>query len=391
MPAPPSTLHLFVPGSLATPTGGYVYDRHIIAGLRTLGWRVDVQQLDDGFPFPSAAALADADARLAALPDDALAMIDGLAFGAMPDCAVRHATRLRLVALVHHPLALETGLAAQAAHALETSERRALGCARRVVVTAPRTAATLAGWGVPPERIAVVEPGVIGSAVAKPLAAEPPVAEPLVANPVSVDPRVVDPRTVDPGFAALAEHPPTATPRLLCVATLTERKGHTLLFDALAALAALPWSLRCIGSRDRSPDTTRCLEQKLKQSGLAHRIVLAGDQPETELAAAYAAADLFVLPTLYEGYGMVVAEAIAHGLPVIATATGAIPELVPADAGIVVAPGDGPALRAALAAVLGDRQRLIRLTEGARRASARARRWEQAAHEMAALLAQIAA
>ncbi|MFT3802393.1 MAG: glycosyltransferase family 4 protein [Burkholderiaceae bacterium] len=348
------TLHFLVPGSLATPTGGYVYDRRIVAGMRARGWQVAVQQLDDGFPFPSAPALADADSRLAALPDDALVMIDGLAFGAMPECAARHAERLRLVALVHHPLALETGLAADTARRLEAGERRALDCARRVIVTAPRTAATLAGWDVPPERIAVVEPGVDA----------PPI---------------------------LPQRPPADTPRLLCIATLTERKGHALLFDALAELRSMPWSLRCIGSRDRSPDTTERLEKKLRRSDLAQRIVLAGDLPETELAAAYAAAELFVLPTLYEGYGMVVAEAIAHGLPVVATATGAIPELVPADAGIVVAPGDGSALRSALAALLGDRQRLIRLTEGARHAAARARGWEQAANEMAARLDEIAA
>ncbi|MFT4102493.1 MAG: glycosyltransferase family 4 protein [Burkholderiaceae bacterium] len=358
------TLHFLVPGSLTTPTGGYVYDRHIVAGLRALGWQVVVRQLDDGFPFPSAGALANAETRLAALPDDALVMIDGLAFGAMPECAARHAERLRLVALVHHPLALETGLTADAARWLETSERRALGCARRVIVTSPRTAATLAGWHVPPARIAVVEPGVV---------------EPGVAGPGADAP------------AMRPQRRPAEAPRLLCIATLTERKGHALLFDALAQLGTLPWSLRCIGSRDRSPGTTERLEKQLRQSALAQRVVLAGELPESELAAAYAAADLFVLPTLYEGYGMVVAEAIAHGLPVVATATGAIPELVPADAGVVVAPGDGPALRAALAELLGDRRRLSRLTEGARRAAANARHWEQAADEIAALLGEIAA
>ncbi|MFT3816153.1 MAG: glycosyltransferase family 4 protein [Rubrivivax sp.] len=347
-------LHFLVPGPLTTPTGGYVYDRHVIAGLRALGWQVGVQEFDDGFPFPSAAALEDAESRLAALPDDALVMIDGLALGAMPECAERHAARLRLVGLVHHPLALETGLAADAARRLEGSERRALACVRRVIVTAPRTAATLAGWNVPPALIGVVEPAVEAPAV-------------------------------------VPERLPAATPRLLCIATLTERKGHTLLFDALAELAALPWSLRCIGSRDRSPCTTAHLEEKLQQLDLTQRIVLAGDLPETEMSAAYAAADLFVLPTLYEGYGMVVAEAIAHGLPVVATATGAIPELVPEDAGIVVVPGDGPALRVALAALLGDRQRLIRLTKGARRAAAGARCWQQAADEMATLLQKVAA
>lgn len=352
--AQPRTVQLLVPGSLDTPTGGYVYDRRIVLGLRALGWRVDVQQLGDSFPAPTVAVLADAAARLAALPDGALVLVDGLALGAMPDLAVAESRRLRLVALVHHPLALETGVDPAAAVRLEASERRALAAVRQVVVTSPRTAGTLRHWDVPEAMLGVVEPGV-----------DVPVALPT--------------------------RRPQAVTRLLCVATLTERKGHSLLLDALAPLAHLPWRLRCIGSRDRSPATTARLLAQRAALGLETRVAFDDDVPHAALQAAYADADLFVLPTLYEGFGMVVAEALANGLPVIGTATGAIPSLVPPDAGFVVPTGDAAALREVLARVLAEPALLAAMTQGAARAAASARRWDSAAAEMADLLARVAA
>ena len=100
-----------VPGPLDTPTGGYAYDRELTRELAARGWQVDVHVLDGDFPAPNDAALAAAEALVASLADDTLVLCDGLGFGAMPETARRHASRLRLVALVHHPLAAETGLA----------------------------------------------------------------------------------------------------------------------------------------------------------------------------------------------------------------------------------------------------------------------------------------
>src|SRR3954469_16032404 len=106
-----------VPGDLATPTGGYGYDRRFIAELGVLGLKVDVIQLTAGFPFPDSTALEHAQQVFADLPAGALVIVDGLALGAMPDLAERAAQRLRLIALCHHPLALETGLnSAQRTH-----------------------------------------------------------------------------------------------------------------------------------------------------------------------------------------------------------------------------------------------------------------------------------
>ena len=163
----PSAVTLVVPGDLETRTGGYGYDREIVAGLRALGWTVDIRRLDDSFPFPTAYARAHAVAELAAVPAGGLVLADGLAFGAMADEAAREAARLRLVGLVHHPLALENGLDAATARAFVESETRALACTRGVVVTSEATARALAPYGIAAEDIAVVVPGTTPGPLAR--------------------------------------------------------------------------------------------------------------------------------------------------------------------------------------------------------------------------------
>jgi glycosyltransferase involved in cell wall biosynthesis len=343
-------LHLVLPGDPETLTGGYAYDRRIAAGLRELGWSVRVHSLDSSFPAPDRAALADAAARFASLPDDALVLVDGLAFGALPDLAAREAARLRLVALVHHPLALESGLDAATCTRLRASETAALAHVRAIVATSERTARDLAGWGVARERIVVVEPGTERAPLARGSTAASAARTTLDRTPV----------------------------RLLCVATLTPRKGHDLLLDALAPLTGHAWRLDCVGSADRSPSTAERLRARAARLGLDDRIEWRGELPEDALAAAFDAADLFVLPARHEGYGMAVAEALARGLPVVATRTGAIPELVGDDAGLLVPPDDATALSAALHRMLTDATTRARYAAGAARVRARLPTWGDA-------------
>src|SRR5688572_8651889 len=151
---PAGALSLIVPGRLETWSGGYAYDRRILAGLSDRGWSVTVHTLDAGFPRPSPAAR-----DRAAIPDGSTVLIDGLALGAMPGEVEREHTRLKLIALVHHPLAAETGIDRDTAAELESSERRALAAVRLVVVTSGATATALERYGVGRDRIAVVEPG----------------------------------------------------------------------------------------------------------------------------------------------------------------------------------------------------------------------------------------
>ncbi|WP_202820607.1 glycosyltransferase family 4 protein [Variovorax sp. JS1663] len=341
-----------MPGDLETRTGGYTYDRHIVAGLRALGWEVEVQSLGEGFPSPDATALAQATRVVDALPDGALAVVDGLAFGVLPELVQRHAKRLFWVALVHHPLALETGLDADRQRVLFDSERRALAHARGVIVTSPSTARALAEFDVEAGRIAVIEPGTAPA--------------PLAAGSSSE------------GLS------------LLCVATVTPRKGHALLVEALAGLKDRPWVLHCAGSLVMDAACASALREAIDDHGLQARVLLHGEQDEASLRALHAKADAFVLPSFHEGYGMALAEALAHGLPVISTRAGAIPDTVPEEAGLLVAPGSVPELRAALQRLMDDSAARARLAAGARSARARLPDWAQSSQRFATALAAFA-
>ncbi len=346
-------VHFLIPGDLETRTGGYLYDRRIMAGLATLGWRVDWRRLDASFPMPTPAALAEADATLAALPEQARVVVDGLALGAMPEIAARHRDRLRLVALVHHPLALETGLDEATSRRLYASERESLRHVRRVIVTSPSTARALADYAIAPERCAVVSPGT------------------------------------DP--APLAEGSGEEAWVLLCVASLTPRKGHAVLFRALARLQALPWRLRCVGGADLDPVTAAGLRTLATELGLAGRIEFPGQLEAAALAVEYQRADLFVLPSYYEGYGMALAEALARGLPLVSTTAGAIPDTVPAGAGLLVPPGDEAALAEALARVMTEPDLRERLATGARAARRNLPDWPTACVRFATALETVPA
>src|SRR5437763_16933695 len=154
------SLVLIVPGSLDSLTGGYAYDRRMIAGLRARGWSVAVRELEGSVPHPTTAARDRAAGVLASIADGSAVLIDGLALGTLPAEVEREASRLRLLGLVHHPLAAETGIDAAAAAALHASEQRALAAARLVVVTSHATAQTLTTmYGVERQRLVVVEPG----------------------------------------------------------------------------------------------------------------------------------------------------------------------------------------------------------------------------------------
>ena len=337
-----------VPGELGTRTGGYTYDRSIIDGLRARQWQVDVPSLGGGWPVPGEASKAMAESVVESLPDEALVVVDGLAFGAMPGLAESHAKRLRWVALVHHPLALETGLDPGLRAALFDSERRALAFARGVIVTSPSTARALAAYQVPASRITVVEPGTAPAALA-----------------------------AGSGSGVLS---------LLCVATVTPRKGHALLSDALAGLRDRRWVLHCAGSLTMDAACAAALVEAIDRCGMRDRIVLHGEQDEAGLRALYARADAFVLPSFHEGYGMALAVALAHGLPVVSTTAGAIPDTVPSDAGVLVPPGDGPALRAALQRLMDDAAWRSKLAAGAREARKRLPTWEDSTARFEAAL-----
>jgi glycosyltransferase involved in cell wall biosynthesis len=345
------SLWFAIPGDIDARTGGYGYDRKMIDGLRARGWSVSVCRLDETFPMPSPAARAGAARILADLPDAALVLIDGLAFGAMADDATRERDRLRLIALVHHPLASETGLSPAQAAALTGSERRALAAARLVIVTSRATGDALGAYGVPASHIVVVEPGTERAPVAR-----------------------------GSGTGVL---------NFLCVAAVVPRKGYETLIEAFAAIPDRSWTLTCVGSLDRSPETAARVLAMVQAHRLGERVRLAGELDVLSLAVHYDRADVFVLPTFHEGYGMAVAEALARGLPVVSTGTGAIADLVRANAGVLVPPGDAKALSRVLRDLIDHPDWRDRLAEGARQARLGLPTWEQAVDRMATALEQV--
>jgi glycosyltransferase involved in cell wall biosynthesis len=308
----PAELSLLVPGDLTTRTGGYIYDRHIVDGLRRMGWKVDVCSLDPTFPYPAAHALNHAQDVLKSTPTGRIVVIDGLALAGLSSLLRTESERLRLVALIHHPLAMETGLDEKAARRLRESERDALTPVTRVIVTSRWTARILAAdYGVAADRIVVVEPGV----------------------------EVEISRTVWTRFDVL---------NLLCVATLTARKGHAVLFEALSRLHDKNWKLRCVGSTQRDPATAEALRDQVRKLELDDRIEFLGELDEVALQKEYARADVFVLASYLEGYGMALAEAAAYGLPIVSTLAGAIPENAWSKAALLVPPGNVEALTEAI-------------------------------------------
>jgi glycosyltransferase involved in cell wall biosynthesis len=344
---------VIVPGPIEARTGGYEYDRRMVVGLRARGWSVEVRELDGSFPHPTSAALDDAARVLAAIPTRTAVLIDGLAFGAMPAEVERETSRLRIAGLIHLQLAAEIGIGQDMAARLEASERRAIAAASLVIVTGKVTAAALASSGVASHLITVVEPGT--------------------------------------DRAPLARGSHEGPLHLLCVATVNPGKGHDILLRALAVAAPEGnWRLTCAGSLDRHPLTVQRVRARLRTDGLEARVSLVGDLDAATLAGCYDEADLFVLATLHETYGMAVAEALARGLPVVSSATGAIPDLVSDEAGLLVRPGDPGALTDALSQVLGDARLRARLAAGARRVRDRLPTWDVAVGKMAAALERMA-
>ncbi|RGC65879.1 Mannosylfructose-phosphate synthase [Micromonospora sp. MW-13] len=341
-------VHVVLPGDIddpAAPSGGNHYDRRICRGLADAGWRVHEHAVPGGWPAPAPAERADLAARLAALPDRAVVLLDGLVASVAPEALEPQARRLRLVVLVHLPRG-------------DSTEARALAAATAVVATSGWTRRRLRErYGLPADRVHVATPGV-------------------------------DPAPPVPGSPA--------GNRLLCVAAVAPHKGHDVLLAALAAVADLPWRCRCVGALTRDPAYVDRLRRQAAGSGLAGRVELVGPRTGVDLAAAYAAADLLVLASRGETYGMVVTEALARGTPVLATDAGGLPDALGRAPGgerpgLLVPPDDPAALAGALRAWLGDpglRERLRR--------AARARRdnladWAATAATLAAVLRGVTA
>ena len=326
-----TAVHVVVPAGIddpARPSGGNAYDRQVCCGLAVAGWTVHVHEVPGSWPRPdgpSYAALAEA---LSGIPDRALVLVDGLVASPAPEVLVPEARRLRLVLLVHMPLGDGT-----VDDAVREREGAVLSAAASVVTTSAWARRVLLElYSLPGDRVHVAEPGVDAAELA-------------------------------PGTATAGA--------LLSVAAVIPGKGHDVLLDALATLKDLCWQCLCVGSLERDPTFVERLRRRAAAGGMDGRVRFSGPQAGAELAGSYSAADVLVLPSRAETYGMVVSEALARGLPVVAADVGGVTEALGHGAdgvrpGLLVPPDDAAALGDALRAWLEDTDLRRRLRRAAR-------------------------
>ncbi len=327
-------LAFIVPAPLSATSGGYIYDRRLLDGLRARGAAVRVVELDGRFPAPDAAARVAMAAALDGLAADEAPVLDSLG---LPAADPAQPAIARGIGLIHHPTSLEPGVDRAAQEALE---RPLFARLARLVATSPMTARGLPALGADPARIGVVEPGT--------------------------DPA---PRAQGSGGDAC---------RILSVGSLIPRKGHDVLLRALARLTDLEWILRIAGPA-ADPVHAATLRALSAELGLDGRVAFLGAVTGAALEAEYAQADLFALATHYEGFGMAAAEAQARGLPLAICTGGAIAEVVGSGAAILAAPGNHESLSRGMRRAIMDPALRRQMADAAWAAGQRLPRWEDRA------------
>ena len=350
-----STVHVVVPDGIddpSSPSGGNTYDRRVCDGLTTLGWSVYEHAVRGSWPRPEAASLTSLGEVIRGIPDGSVVLLDGLVASTARDVLVPEARRLRLIVLVHMPLGHRP--AGEQLRDIRTRERAVLGAATALITTSGWTRGRLIElYRLHGEHIHVAEPGVDAAA------------------PV---------RGTASGGA------------LLCVAAVTFEKGHDVLLDALQSISDLPWECVCVGSRDRAPAFAADLRRRAVTAGLQARVRFTGVQTGAALENSYATADVTVLASRAETYGMVITESLARALPVIATDVGGVREALGHGSGerrpgLLVVPDDPAALGGALRAWLGDAALRGRLRHAARTRRTSLRRWPATASVISDVLA----
>ncbi|HEX7118844.1 MAG TPA: glycosyltransferase family 4 protein [Longimicrobiales bacterium] len=377
-----SRLHFLVPGPIDRRTGGTIYDARIVAELRRLGHDVVVHELNGRFPWPDRTARAAAARAFEVCATGEVTIVDGLALAALDPTAPPPPATVRVL-LVHMPLDEERGLPYGVRVLLRAAENAWLRRADRIVCTSGFVARRLARRGANAAAVAVVEPGVDRARTA-------PRGSTGAAPPADGTDAGAGP-TRWPGAAGPPGTAPAEPVRLLAVGAVTRVKAHGVLVRALRRLEHLPWTLEIVGNRSAEPATADTLSAEIDRAGLAGRIRLAGELPVDRLHEAYRRADLFVLPSLYESYGMALAEAAAHGLALVASRAGGIPATPAGRAALLVPPGDDAALARALEPLLADATARARLAAAARDASRRLRSWADAGRDFVAQLAAVRA
>ncbi len=325
-------------GETGRKTGGYLYNARVILGLRERGIEVEEVVASGASPEEQRTAAPHLASTFDISEFDAI-VVDALArIAVAPHVECWMASR-PVVAMVHELPSVAGGESGPETVARERACEEPLLRADRLVAVSDHGRKILEGRGVPAGRIHVVQPGF---------------------------------DRLPPDGGSKRDGPV----RALCVAQWIPRKGILTLVEAWTLHERPCAVLELVGETDADPDYALRVKAAI---GAAPRgsIVVAGAVDDASLGVAYAVADLFVLPSRYEGYGIVYAEALACGLPIIACDAGPVPELVGREAAVLVQPDDRDALSAALDLVLGDRALRERMSAAASRRASRLPRWDE--------------
>lgn len=310
----PGVVHFVVPSTIddpARPSGGNRYDRRVCGELAAAGWLVHEHNAAGAWPRPDVESLQRLADLLATIPDGSTVLVDGLIASNTPEAVVPSARRLRVVVVLHASL-------------MEMSSPSSVAVARRrehAVLSAAHGIVTTSRWA----RERLLD------------------RYPLPAGSVTV---------AEPG----AESAETAIPspdggRLICVAAVAPHKGQDVVLEALAAVADLDWRCRFVGPLVNG--FADGLRRFAVVAGVDERVEFCGPLDRANLDGVYATSDLLLHASQYETYGMVVTEALAHGVPVVATCVGGVREAMGLASdgrrpGWLVPPGDPAAFAGAI-------------------------------------------
>ncbi len=273
-------------GATATPSGGNTYNEQVMRCWRAAGYLVDEVAAQGRWPWPTEADRARVAAALAGRP---VALVDGLVGSCCPaEISAAVAGGTRVILLIHLPLPAETDLTPEQAHRLGDLERAAIAAASDVVATSHWAARDVDARYRPPRPTAAAVPGA------------------------------------DRSVPARGSTPPA----LLVLGSLTPRKNHVRVVEALETVADLPWSCRFVGPLPDEPRVSADLRQRLAASPVRDRIEVTGAVSPETLEAIWERTDLTLLPSWIETFGLVVTEALAHGVPaIVASGSGAVEAL----------------------------------------------------------------
>ena len=342
-----SEAFFFIPSDVETATGGYGFDRRLIDLMPSLGVKATHVPLAGQYPKPARDDADQAIALLASAPQTAKLIVDGVALGVLPAEKLQPFAE-RIIGLVHHPLSHDSHLDSAQRQTLFEGERAALSTANHVIVTSASTVDTLvAEFGLPRDKITVAEPGT------------------------------------DPAQRATG----TGTPlQLLAVGSIVQRRGYDVLIDSLKLISSQDWRLTIVGALERETETTQNLRRAITAADFEERVQLAGVVVPATLNKFYESADIFVLASLFEGYGMALGDAMARGLPIVCTTSGAAADRVPASAAMKVEPGNCEELAGALRTLLGDGKLRESLADASWEAGRLLPPWNETARRVAAVI-----